>query len=128
MDSRGIPLSRVVSDTAPKVVVTRAKNVNVGAWATEFAQAEAAQGPMGQLSPRDTVRAQLGGANLLVDYGRPHKRGREIWGRLVPYGQVWRTGANAATQFRTDSDLRIGDAAIPKGTYTLWTIPTNTGG
>jgi hypothetical protein len=127
-DSRGRLLGLDGSATTQKVVVTRAKKVNVGAWATEFAQAEAAQGPMGQLSPRDTVRAQLGGANLLVDYGRPHKRGREIWGHLVPYGLVWRTGANAATQFSTDSDLRIGDAAIPKGTYTLWTIPTDTGG
>ena len=127
-DSRGRLLGLDGSATTQKVLVTREKHVNVGAWATAFAQAEAAQGPMGQLSPRDTVRAQLGGANLLVDYGRPHKRRREIWGRLVPYGQVWRTGANAATQFSTDSDLRIGGAAIPKGTYTLWTIPRNTGG
>lgn len=127
-DSRGRLLGLDGSATTQKVVVTRLKTVNVGAWATVFAQAEAAHGPMGLLSPRDTVRAQLAGAHLLVDYGRPHKRGREIWGKLVPYGQVWRTGANAATQFSSDSDLRIGGTSIPKGSYTLWTVPTATGG
>jgi hypothetical protein len=127
-DGRGRLLGLDGRATTQKVVVTRAKNVNVGAWATVFAEAEAAHGPMGQLSPRDTVRARLGGANLMVDYGRPHKRGREVWGQLVPYGAVWRTGANAATQFTTDADLRIGNAAVPKGSYTLWTVPSAGGG
>jgi hypothetical protein len=51
-------------------------------------------------------------------------RGRRIMGALVPYGRVWRTGANAATTLVTDVDLEIGGASVPRGTYTLYTIPT----
>ena len=81
----------------------------------------------GAVSARDTVRATLGSAELWIDYGRPLKRGRTIFGNIVPFDTVWRTGANAATQFRTSVDVRIGDALVPAGTYTLWSIPTRTG-
>jgi hypothetical protein len=79
--------------------------------------------PLGQLSARDTARARIGGAELWVDYSRPSKRGREIFGVVVPWNTVWRTGANAATQFRTPIDLVVGGAPVPAGTYTLWTLP-----
>jgi len=75
------------------------------------------------LSPRDTTAQTIGDAHLVIDYGRPSKRGREIFGGLVPYGVVWRTGANEATHIRTDYDLTIGTVRVPRGTYTLWTIP-----
>jgi len=75
------------------------------------------------LSPRDTTRATVGSAHLLVDYGRPSKRGREIFGGLVPYGEVWRTGANAATTFVTDRDLVVGAVKVPAGTYTIYSVP-----
>ena len=74
-------------------------------------------------SPRDTAQAMVGGARVLVDYGRPYRRDRTIMGGLVPYGQVWRTGANAATTLVTDADLRIGDTPVPRGTYTMYTVP-----
>ncbi len=80
-----------------------------------------------QASPRDTVRASIGGAQILVDYGRPSKRGRVIFGELVPWGQVWRTGANQATHLRTDRDLAFGTTVVPAGTYTLYTIPRQDG-
>jgi hypothetical protein len=83
--------------------------------------------PLGQLSPRDTARASIGGADVWVDYGRPTKRGRVIFGDVVPWNAVWRTGANAATQFNTSADLVIGGATVPAGKYTLWTLPTPTG-
>jgi hypothetical protein len=83
--------------------------------------------PLGQLSVRDTARASVGGAEVWVDYGRPLKRGREIFGNVVPWNAVWRTGANAATQFNTSADLVIGGATVPAGKYTLWTLPTPTG-
>lgn len=83
--------------------------------------------PLGQLSVRDTARSTLGGAELWVDYSRPMKRGREVFGNVVPWNTVWRTGANAATQFNTTVDLVIGGAAVPAGKYTLWTLPTPTG-
>ena len=83
--------------------------------------------PLGQLSVRDTARSTVSGAEVWVDYGRPQKRGREIFGNVVPWSAVWRTGANAATQFSTMSDLVIGGATVPAGKYTLWTLPTPTG-
>lgn len=103
------------------------REVDVGNFATEFARADMTTGPMGQLSPRDTVRATVGAAHLLVDYGRPRKRGRQIFGNVVPWNQVWRTGANAATQFTTDAALTVAGATIPAGRYTLWTLPRPTG-
>lgn len=79
------------------------------------------------LSPRDSAVQTFGNARVVVDYSRPSKRGREIYGGLVPYEQVWRTGANKATHLRTDGDLMIGDLRVPKGTYTLYTIPARDG-
>lgn len=101
----------------------RVEKLDLGALAASFAAREQAGGGMGTLSPRDTVTATAGGASLWLDYSRPAKRGRAIFGSLVPYGQVWRTGANAATQFRTDQPLAFGDVVVPAGTYTLWSIP-----
>lgn len=75
-------------------------------------------------SPRDTAELAIAGGQLMVDYGRPSMRGRTIMGGLVPYGQVWRTGANQATHFTTPVNLRIGGIAVPAGTYTLYTLPT----
>jgi len=83
--------------------------------------------PLGQLSVRDTARATVGGAEVWVDYSRPLKRGRVIFGNIVPWNTPWRTGANAATQFSTSADLVIGGATVPAGKYTLWTLPTPTG-
>jgi len=74
------------------------------------------------LSPRDTTKATVGGATVLIDYGRPSKRGRVIFGGLEAYGKVWRTGANAATTLVTDKPLTIGSLAVPAGTYTLYTL------
>ena len=103
--------------------VTRIASLDVPATAAAWAAREKASGAMGQLSNRDTTRATAGGAALWVDYSRPSKRGRVIFGELVPYGQVWRTGANAATQFRTDKNLQMGGVTLPAGLYTLFTIP-----
>jgi hypothetical protein len=87
----------------------------------------AAPQPRAQASPRDTAKATVGGAQLLVDYGRPSKRGRQIFGSLVPYNAVWRTGANAATTFVTSAPVRRGSTTIPAGTYTLYTVPAPSG-
>lgn len=74
-------------------------------------------------SPRDTVRGRVGAASLLVDYGRPSKRNRDIFPGLQPYGQVWRLGANEATHFITDRAITIGGTPVPAGRYTLYAIP-----
>ncbi|HEU4884057.1 MAG TPA: DUF2911 domain-containing protein [Longimicrobium sp.] len=87
------------------------------------AEAPAQGQAQGIPSPRDTSEATVGSDRVFVDYGRPSMRGRPIMGALVPYGQVWRTGANAATTLVTPRDLRIGGTAVPAGTYTLYTLP-----
>ena len=63
------------------------------------------------------------GKTVTIQYSRPSMRGRKIFGGLVPYDEVWRTGANAATSLKTDVDLNIGGANVPAGSYTLYTLP-----
>jgi hypothetical protein len=63
------------------------------------------------------------GKKVTIEYSRPFVKGRKIMGGLVPYGQVWRTGANSATSLVTDTDLVIGGTAVPAGKYTLYTLP-----
>ena len=83
--------------------------------------------PLGFLSPRDTARAVIAGAHVAVDYSRPARRGRTVFGGLVPWNQVWRTGANRTTTLITDADLMLGGVAVPAGSYSLWTIPATSG-
>ena len=63
------------------------------------------------------------GKTVKVDYSSPRMKGRKIYGGLVPYGQVWRTGANEATSFVTDANLTVGGKDVPAGSYTIFTIP-----
>ena len=127
VDSSGRLLGLSGAKTTVKVRVTRSDSADVAALAHSFAAIETRSGPLGQLSPRDTVRATIAGAQLMVDYGRPHARGRKIFGGIVPFGEVWRTGANAATQFSTDRPLLFGRDTLAAGMYSLWTLPTESG-
>jgi hypothetical protein len=88
---------------------------------------EKAKGGVTQLSPRDTVRSSIGAASITIDYARPHARGRVLLGNVIPYDRVWRTGANAATQFTTSAPVRVAGIQLAAGTYTLWTIPHQNG-
>ena len=84
----------------------------------------AAQQKKPLLSPRETATYTFAnGKKITVDYGAPSVRGRKIMGGLVPYGTVWRTGANEATGFATEADLMVGAAKVPAGKYTLYTLP-----
>lgn len=74
-------------------------------------------------SPEDTIVYQEAELQLEVFYNRPYKKEREIFGSLVPYDQVWRTGANEATTFTTNKNLLIDGSFLAAGKYTLWTIP-----
>ncbi len=107
-----------------RVHVDRVSSVDLAALTASFAAREQQGTGLGPLSTRDTVRATAGGASLWIDYGRPAKRGRTIFGNVVPFGELWRTGANAATQLRTDKALELGGVTIPAGFYSLWTIPS----
>ncbi|MEO7366894.1 MAG: DUF2911 domain-containing protein [Gemmatimonadaceae bacterium] len=113
--------------TTVKTITRRAPQLDFDALAKSWAAIETAKGAAGQMSPPDTVRATIGAANVQIDYSRPLRRGREIFGKVVPYDQVWRTGANAATQLTTSADLMFGSTLVPAGKYTLWTLPTAAG-
>jgi hypothetical protein len=75
-------------------------------------------------SPPATANVTLGGQTLTIHYNTPHMRGRVIFGGLVPYDQVWRTGANPATTLITPVSLHIGTLLVPAGTYTIYTLPS----
>ncbi len=77
-------------------------------------------------SPEIEAQYKSNGKDIEVEYSSPSKRNREIFGALVPYGEVWRTGANEATTFETKTDLTISGRKLPAGKYTLWTIPNQT--
>ena len=74
-------------------------------------------------SPSATLEQELGLSQVKVQYSRPSAKDRKVFGELVPFGQVWRTGANAATQITFGSDVTFGGQAVKAGTYALYTIP-----
>ena len=77
----------------------------------------------GIASPRKELRGRIGDAMITINYGSPSVKGRDIWGGLVPYGRVWRTGANEATSITLSQDVKVGDGTLPAGTYGFFTIP-----
>jgi hypothetical protein len=89
--------------------------------------AETQAGHVKSLSIRDTTRAQIGNSLFTVEYGRPLLRGRTLLGDLIPYDYVWRTGANAATQFTTSTPIKLAGMEVPAGAYTLFTVPHTNG-
>jgi DUF2911 family protein len=112
--------------TTQKVRSSRLTSLDLAAVTTAYAMK-----PLGALSPPDSVHAAVGGVAVALFYSRPSVRGRAIFGPetdtprpVVPWNQVWRTGANFATRFTTAGDLVVGGQTIPAGTYTLWTLPT----
>lgn len=74
-------------------------------------------------SPEGTADFTDGSLKIHVFYNRPFKKGRAIFGKLVPYGKTWRTGANEPTQFETSADLLFGEKVLKAGKYSLWTVP-----
>jgi hypothetical protein len=73
--------------------------------------------------PASTTVDLGGGAVITIDYSSPRAKGRKIYGNVVPFGEVWRTGANEATTFSTAKDVMIGSLMVPAGNYTLFTVP-----
>lgn len=124
VDETGAVQSVSGRETTVKVEIAPVETADLPALASDFAARDAAGTGLGTPSPTDTVQATVGAAELRVVYSRPAMRGREIWGGLVPHGSVWRTGANAATQFNTSRPIRLGDIELPAGAYTLWTTFT----
>jgi hypothetical protein len=86
-----------------------------------------------RISPHDTISTVIGGNRVTLVYGRPYMKDhttgeeRKIWGGLVPYGKVWRLGADEATLLITQKPLQIGDTTVPAGAYTLFMLPDENG-
>jgi hypothetical protein len=98
------------------------------------ASAQAAKKKKGQrISPHETITATIDGDEVKLVYGRPYTtkpgttEARKIWGGLVPYGKVWRTGADEATLLTTAQPIEIGGYALAPGTYSLFTVPYEDG-
>ena len=76
-----------------------------------------------RVSPMDSVQAHIDDLNVEIVYSRPYLKGREFGKDIVPFGKLWRTGANEATTFETNKDISINDKVLPAGKYSLYTIP-----
>lgn len=128
VDSSGRLASYSGQGTTYKQEVRRITEIpDLDAIQTRFAEDERKEGTARSLSPRDTVRAAIGSAQITIDYSRPARRGRVLVPDLIPYDQVWRTGANAATQLTTSGEIELAGVKLHLGTYTLWTLPTRQG-
>ena len=110
-------------DAPPSTTVERVPWLDIDALARNFSARDQRGQGLGVLSPTDTLRTQTAGANLTVMYSKPGARGRTVFGGLVPYGRVWRTGANDPTQLEVSRPVRIGELRLEPGKYTLTTIP-----
>ena len=121
-DAQGQLLGVTGKGTTNKSETRRVAPFLVGEMADRWAALDAAGSGLGTPSPGATTNATVDGADIEIAYSQPAMRGREIWGGLVPNGEVWRTGANAATHFTTSRDLMFGEHMLAAGTYTLWSL------
>lgn len=125
--SRGEILDSDATPSTHKVLAHEAAAMDLRALSERFGAMDARGEGIGPASAHGTAHGRVGAADLTIEYGRPSKRGRVIWGGLVPYGEVWRTGADAATQFETSADIVLGGKELAAGTYTLWSVPSEGG-
>jgi hypothetical protein len=127
VDARGRILGFDASESTLKVTAERVPSADVAALAAGFARRDREGQALGQLSPRDSISTTISGANMSVAYGRPSRRGRQIMGGVIPWNEVWRTGANITTHLRTDRTLVIGGTTLEPGAYSLFTLPSQSG-
>jgi hypothetical protein len=128
MDSGYNMLSYTGARTTYKVEVKQlSAPPDVKGIASRIEAMETVTGKVKSLSVHDSIRAQIGNSVFTVDYSRPLSRGRTLLGDVIPYDRVWRTGANAATQFTTSNPIKIGGMQVPAGAYTLFTTPHTSG-
>lgn len=109
--------------TTRKLIVRRSGPVDMAGLARHYAG-----NSIGALSGEGETEVTVHGANIRLTFGQPARRGRELFGSIVPWNERWRTGANRATHFSTDKDLLFGDLMVPAGEYTLFSIPQPEGG
>lgn len=120
------------AETTRKLIVTRAPGLDMDAFERRAAALDEAGQGLGALSGRAETQTTVDGATISLDHGQPSLRGRQVWGTVVPYGTVWRTGADGATHLTTDRPLVLGTGTsavrIPAGSVTLFSIPEEDGG
>ncbi len=127
LDAQGRVIRSDWSKTTYAYQMRRVASINVDRIGASWAEADSRGTRMGALSPQDTVRASVNGADIMITYSRPSKRGRVIWGGLVPNDTIWRFGADYATHISTSKDLLLGETPVPAGRYTLWMFPSAKG-
>lgn len=120
-------VSADASETTEKTQSHRTAYIDLQNVVKQFASDDKGGKGLGVASPSVTEKATLGGKLVVVLYSSPRRRNRTILGTVVPYGQVWRTGANQATTIVTDDAFEIGGTSIPGGSYSLWTEPKKDG-
>jgi hypothetical protein len=132
VDSSGRLMALDAGATTRKLVVERRPWMPIDDLVRRWTAQDAAGRSLGALSGRARSTNKVSGATITLDHGTPSKRGRPIWGALVPFGSLWRTGANEATHFETDRDLVFGGGGdtlvVPAGRYTLFSVPERDGG
>ncbi|MEO9887787.1 MAG: DUF2911 domain-containing protein [Balneola sp.] len=128
VDDQGNILALDASETTRKLLVKRVYDLDIEKVAEKFAKSDKNGNPFGSLSGAIEEEFTIGDAVFNVSYGSPQRRGRDLFGGIVPFGQRWRTGANSATHFKTSEDLKFGTVSMPAGEYTLFTIPEKDGG
>ncbi|WP_121462038.1 DUF2911 domain-containing protein [Chryseobacterium defluvii] len=99
-----------------KFIITLCLSVSALSFAQDYSVPAA--------SPRQKVEQQFSMSKVTIDYGRPGVKGRKIFGELVPYGQVWRAGANSSTKVTFGQSISFGGKIVPAGTYGLFIVPT----
>ena len=122
VDAQGALLGLTGIGSTMQVTVERTHGLDFAALGKAFAPRS-----LGVLSPTDSINTSVAGAAVAVRYSRPSTRGRAIFGNVVPWNQVWRTGANQATVFETSADLVMAGTPVPAGKYSLWTLPSQSG-
>ena len=132
VDPAGRLMALDAGATTRKLVVERRPWMPIDKLVQRWTAQDAAGKSLGALSGRARSTNVVSGATITLDHGTPSKRGRPIWGALVPFGSLWRTGANEATHFETDRDLVFGAGAdtlaVPAGRYTVFSVPERDGG
>lgn len=103
--------------------VAMAQGAAQGTTAPTEAKKDSVVTPRPRTSPIAVASFKKPSIYIKAVYGQPMKRGREVFGDLEPYGQVWRTGANEATEITTTKDVRVGNKTLKAGTYTLFSVP-----
>jgi hypothetical protein len=128
VDKNGNIIELDASSTTRKLTVERTRDIDINKIASRFATSDKKGNPFGNLSGAVEESFTVNGINVDVSYGSPEKRGRKLFGGIVPFGERWRTGANRATHFKVSDDIAIQGLSVPAGEYTFFTIPEADGG